>query len=180
MIGRLLLTSDLSYASPDLSLPPPPLLPRPLLTSTPPPSTSSCPTSTPTSPDLDSSRPPVFVDFSYTGHIEITVDNAQDLLSAGSMFQFPDLSLPPPPHPHPRPLPTSTPPVLQSVVDFSYTGHIEITVDNAQDLLSAGSMFQYPDIVTACCEFLSAHMSSTNCLGIEQFAAMHSCRLVIS
>ena len=67
------------------------------------------------------------------------------------------------------------PQTLKEVIDYSYTGHIEITVDNAQDLLAAATLFQYPDIVNACCKFLSGHISPSNCLGIEDFAQLHSC-----
>ena len=68
-----------------------------------------------------------------------------------------------------------TPVTLRRVIDYAYTGRIEITVDNAQEMLAAGSMFQYPAIVDACCEFLAKHLHSSNCLGIENFAQMHSC-----
>ena len=67
------------------------------------------------------------------------------------------------------------PQTLKEVIDYSYTGHIEITVDNAQDLLAAATLFQYPDIVNACCKFLSGHIHPSNCLGIEEFAQLHSC-----
>ena len=67
------------------------------------------------------------------------------------------------------------PRTLKEVIDYSYTGHIEITVDNAQDLLAAATLFQYPDIVNACCKFLTNHINPSNCLGIEDFAQLHSC-----
>ncbi|ELU15153.1 hypothetical protein CAPTEDRAFT_88338, partial [Capitella teleta] len=64
---------------------------------------------------------------------------------------------------------------LRRLIDYAYTGKIEITVDNAQDLLAASSLFQYPVIVDGCCEFLMKHLHPSNCLGIEDFAHLHSC-----
>ena len=64
---------------------------------------------------------------------------------------------------------------LRRVIDYAYTGRLEITVDNAQDMLAAGSLFQFQNIVDACCSFLSKHLHYTNCLGIEHFAHLHSC-----
>lgn len=64
---------------------------------------------------------------------------------------------------------------MKRVIEYAYTGHLEITVDNAQDMLAAGSMFQYPDIVEACCRFLTNHLHPSNCLGIEEFAHLHCC-----
>lgn len=62
-----------------------------------------------------------------------------------------------------------------SIIDYAYTGRIEISVDNAQELLAAGSLFHYPAIVEACCDFLSGQLHPSNCLGIESFAQIHSC-----
>ena len=62
------------------------------------------------------------------------------------------------------------------ILDYAYTGRMEITVDNAQEILAAGNLFQYPAIVDAGCEFLSRHLHPSNCLGIEIFAQLHSCK----
>ena len=64
---------------------------------------------------------------------------------------------------------------VRRVIEYAYTGHLEITVDNAQDMLAAGSLFQFPDIMTACCQFLAQHLHPSNCLGIEDFAHLHVC-----
>ena len=64
---------------------------------------------------------------------------------------------------------------LRRIIEYAYTGRLEITVDNAQDMLAAGSLFQFPNVVDACCDFLSKHLHYTNCLGIEHFAHLHSC-----
>ena len=64
---------------------------------------------------------------------------------------------------------------VRRLIEYAYTGHLEITVENAQEMLAAGSMFQFPDIMMACCQFLAQHLHPSNCLGIEEFAHMHSC-----
>lgn len=68
-----------------------------------------------------------------------------------------------------------SPSIMLQLIDYAYTGRAEINVENAQELLAAGSLFQYPAIMEACCEFLAKHLHPSNCLGIENFAHMHSC-----
>lgn len=65
---------------------------------------------------------------------------------------------------------------LKRVIEYAYSGRIAITDENAQELLAAGSLFEYPDIVGACCEFLRRQLDHNNCLGIERFAQVHSCK----
>lgn len=64
---------------------------------------------------------------------------------------------------------------LKRVIDYVYSGKIEITTANAQDLLAAACLFQYPAIVTACEKFLERQLHHSNCLGIEMFAHLHLC-----
>ena len=67
------------------------------------------------------------------------------------------------------------PQAMDLLIEFAYTGEIEVTTDNVQDLLPAAGILQLKDLKLACCEFLSDHMDVSNCLGIKQFADMHSC-----
>lgn len=67
------------------------------------------------------------------------------------------------------------PQAMELLIEFAYTGEIEVTTDNVQDLLPAAGILQLKDLKIACCEFLSDHMEVSNCLGIKQFADMHSC-----
>lgn len=67
------------------------------------------------------------------------------------------------------------PQAMELLIEFAYTGEIEVTTGNVQDLLPAAGILQLRDLKVACCEFLSDHMDVTNCLGIKQFADMHSC-----
>ncbi|XP_005101555.1 kelch-like protein 21 [Aplysia californica] len=64
---------------------------------------------------------------------------------------------------------------LKLVIDYAYSGKIEITANNAQEMLAAACLFQYPAIVSACETFLEQQLHPSNCLGIEMFAHLHSC-----
>ena len=63
-----------------------------------------------------------------------------------------------------RPLLTST---LHSV--------IEVQEDNVQQLLPAAGLLRLESVVSACCQFLEAELHPSNCLGVKQFADLHSC-----
>ena len=52
---------------------------------------------------------------------------------------------------------------------------VQVTVDDAQDLLAAASLFQYAEVVNTCCHFLLTHLHPSNCLGIEAFGHHHMC-----
>ena len=64
---------------------------------------------------------------------------------------------------------------LEEIVDFAYTGKIDIHEDNVQHLLKASAMLQLSEIVSACCTFLKGQLHATNCLGIATFAKAHGC-----
>ncbi|XP_052776298.1 kelch-like protein 21 [Mya arenaria] len=65
---------------------------------------------------------------------------------------------------------------FKRILDYVYTGRLEISTDNAQEMLAAGCRFQYPAIVDGCCKFLQSELHPSNCLGIYYFAHMHSCK----
>lgn len=52
---------------------------------------------------------------------------------------------------------------------------VQVTVDDAQDLLAAASLFQYSEVVDTCCRFLLSHLHPSNCLGVEAFGHHHVC-----
>ena len=64
---------------------------------------------------------------------------------------------------------------LEDLVNFCYTGRIEINVDNVQSLLCASSLLQLASVKQACVEFLHRVLHPTNCLGIRSFADTYSC-----
>ncbi|XP_075261820.1 uncharacterized protein LOC142353456 isoform X2 [Convolutriloba macropyga] len=61
------------------------------------------------------------------------------------------------------------------LIDYIYMGRIEIKTSNVQSLLQAASMFQLTDVVNACCKFLADQLHPSNCLGINEFADIHTC-----
>lgn len=63
---------------------------------------------------------------------------------------------------------------VKSLVEFVYTGTVEVTVNNAQDLLVTANMFGLPSIVDCCARFIAKHISPANCLGIREFAVIHN------
>lgn len=67
------------------------------------------------------------------------------------------------------------PQAMAALINYSYTGEVLVTVDNVQDLLPAAGILQLKELKEACCAFLSDHMDTSNCLGIKQFADLHSC-----
>lgn len=64
---------------------------------------------------------------------------------------------------------------MKRILDYIYTGHLEITTNNAQELLSASTLFQYSKISNACCQFLTSQLHASNCLGFEEYAHLHDC-----
>lgn len=68
--------------------------------------------------------------------------------------------------------------VLSSLVDFAYTGDIELTVDNVQEILSASSLLQITEVQDYCCTFLMKQLDVSNCLGIKTFVEANGCSQV--
>lgn len=62
---------------------------------------------------------------------------------------------------------------LKQLVEWAYTGRVEITEANVQGLLATASLLELPKIVDVCASFLAGHINARNCLGLQQFAALH-------
>ncbi|XP_054620582.1 kelch-like protein 10 [Dunckerocampus dactyliophorus] len=62
-----------------------------------------------------------------------------------------------------------TPPLMQLLIDFAYTGSVSVTKDNVKDLLVAADKFNVTGIVQTCCTFLTEQLCPENCIGIWQF-----------
>lgn len=60
---------------------------------------------------------------------------------------------------------------VETIVDFFYSGEIEISENNVQDLLPVTCVLQVQSVQQACCEFLRRQLSSENCLG--KFYQLH-------
>ncbi|XP_070534846.1 kelch-like protein 17 [Ptychodera flava] len=67
------------------------------------------------------------------------------------------------------------PAAMDLLLDFMYTGKIEITVENVQGVLAGASMLNLSSLRNVCCSFLQSQLDASNCLGIHSFADMYSC-----
>uniref|UniRef100_W5LKW1 Intracisternal A particle-promoted polypeptide n=1 Tax=Astyanax mexicanus TaxID=7994 RepID=W5LKW1_ASTMX len=65
--------------------------------------------------------------------------------------------------------------VFQVLLEFIYTGSIDVTVENVQELMVAADMLQLSEVVAICGDFLRSHMEASNCVGIYQFLEQIGC-----
>ncbi|GAA31368.1 Kelch-like protein 3 [Clonorchis sinensis] len=64
---------------------------------------------------------------------------------------------------------------LVRLMDFFYTGLIQVNVGNVQNLLQAANLLQLSPVKDACCSFVTTQLHPENCLGILRFARWHDC-----
>lgn len=69
--------------------------------------------------------------------------------------------------------------VLQAVVNYCYTGTIEIREDNVETLLATACLMLLHEVVEACSQFLAHQLHPSNCLGIAVFAEHQSCKSLL-
>ena len=50
-------------------------------------------------------------------------------------------------------------------MDFFYSGEIDISENNVQELLPVACLLQVQSVQKACCDFLERQLSTENCLG---------------
>lgn len=65
--------------------------------------------------------------------------------------------------------------VLQAVVNYCYTGAIDIREENVETLLATACLMQLHEVVEACSRFLAHQLHPSNCLGIAAFAEHQTC-----
>uniref|UniRef100_T1J1X5 Kelch-like protein diablo n=1 Tax=Strigamia maritima TaxID=126957 RepID=T1J1X5_STRMM len=65
--------------------------------------------------------------------------------------------------------------IFNLLLDFIYTGQLEITNSNVQEIVMAADMFQLSEVIETCSIFLKKQLHVSNCIGIYQFAETHSC-----
>ena len=64
---------------------------------------------------------------------------------------------------------------LRLVLSYIYTGKVELSVDNVQNVLSAANLFQMIYLRDGCANFMMHHISVDNCVGVYFFARAHEC-----
>ena len=64
------------------------------------------------------------------------------------------------------------------LIDYFYSGKIEINTSNAQSIAVTSSMLGVDEIVDECCHFISNVLVANNCLEIRSFAQLHHFELL--
>uniref|UniRef100_A0A672JFS5 BTB domain-containing protein n=1 Tax=Salarias fasciatus TaxID=181472 RepID=A0A672JFS5_SALFA len=67
------------------------------------------------------------------------------------------------------------PDALWVLVQYAYTGRLELREDTIESLLSASCLLQLSAVVQACCSFLMKQLHPSNCLGIRSYADAQGC-----
>ncbi|KAM3865462.1 kelch-like protein 5 [Diretmus argenteus] len=67
------------------------------------------------------------------------------------------------------------PDALWVLVQYAYTGRLELKEDTIESLLSASCLLQLSSVVQACCSFLMKQLHPSNCLGIRSYADAQGC-----
>ena len=68
---------------------------------------------------------------------------------------------------------------MESLLEFMYTGQIQIHVDNVFELLEASSFLFVEKVKKACCQFLESIVDVENCFAILSIAHAFSCNGLI-
>ena len=68
---------------------------------------------------------------------------------------------------------TMEPDTLSSIVEYVYTGVIQLTDDNVESLVKACDHLHLDSLKAACDKFMLKHVEPTNCVGFYQFAKMY-------
>ena len=65
--------------------------------------------------------------------------------------------------------------VMEDVLEFVYTGTVEVTQENAKELIAAGNYLMIPSLKTVSGRFLEAEMTESNCISTFYFAEKYDC-----
>lgn len=72
-------------------------------------------------------------------------------------------------------MPGVEPDSMEDLVNFAYTGKVEITMVNVQSLLFGASYLNLKSVKEACCSFLVDHLHPKNVVGMRAFGDLHDC-----
>ena len=70
--------------------------------------------------------------------------------------------------------------VMEDVLQFFYTGSVEVTQENSKDLIAAANYFLIPCLKTVSGRFIERQMSKLNCISTFYFAEMYQCDELIT
>ena len=66
-------------------------------------------------------------------------------------------------------------PIMEQILDFLYTGQVQLTAENVKDLVGAANYFLMDNLKETCCQYLKKNLKPSNCLGIEAIAEQFGC-----
>ena len=70
--------------------------------------------------------------------------------------------------------------VMEDVLEFIYTGTVEITQENCKDLIAAANYLLIPGLKTLSGRFLERQLAKSNCISTFYFAEMYQCDELIT
>ena len=70
--------------------------------------------------------------------------------------------------------------VMEDVLEFIYTGSVEITQENSTDLITTADYLVIPGLKTFSGRFLERQISKPNCISTFYFAEMYQCDELIT
>ena len=70
--------------------------------------------------------------------------------------------------------------VMEDVLEFTYTGSVEVTLENSEDLIAAANYLFIPGLKTLSGRFLERQMANSNCISTFYFAEMYQCDELIT
>ena len=70
--------------------------------------------------------------------------------------------------------------VMRDVLEFIYTGSVEVTQENSEDLIAAANYLLIPGLKTVSGRYLERQMSKSNCISTFYFAEMYQCDELIT
>ena len=70
--------------------------------------------------------------------------------------------------------------IMEDVLEFIYTGSVEVTQENSEDLIAAANYFLIPGLKTVAGRFLERQMSKSNCISTFYFAEIYQCDELIT
>ena len=70
--------------------------------------------------------------------------------------------------------------VMEDVLEFIYTGNVEVTQENSEDLIAAANYLLIPGLKKLSGRFLERQMSKSNCVSTFYFAEIYQCDELIT
>ena len=70
--------------------------------------------------------------------------------------------------------------VMEDVLQFMYTGSVEVTQENSEDLIATANYLLIPGLKTVSGRFLEEQMSNSNCISTFYFAKKYECEELVA